>query len=67
MSGGPKGTPKMERSEREVTGIVAGEDPERRGQGDERAWSNHMNSHLAALGSIELCPKLVEEDWGGPQ
>ena len=40
VSGGPKGTPKMERSERGVTGIVAGEDPERRGQGDERECSN---------------------------
>ena len=50
LSGGPKGTPKMERSEREVIGIEAGEDPDRRGQGDKREWSNQMNSHLEELG-----------------
>ena len=48
-SGGPKGTQNGEVGEG-VTGIEAGEDPERRGQGDEREWSNHMNSHLVALG-----------------
>jgi hypothetical protein len=48
ISGGPKGTP--QRSERGVTGIEEGADPDRMGQGDKREWSNQINSHLAALG-----------------
>jgi hypothetical protein len=36
ISGGPKGTPKIQRSERGVTGMEEGADPERMGQGDKR-------------------------------
>jgi hypothetical protein len=37
--GAPRAHPKW-RGRTGVTGIAAGEDPERRGQGDEREWSN---------------------------
>ena len=68
MSGGPKGTPKMERSDRRVIGIAEGEEPERRGQGDERELSNQMNSHLAAFGKRPkpgpFVPSLLQKTWG---
>ena len=49
-SGEPKGTWRMERSSKGVTGIWEGSRSEERGQGEHRERSNQIHSHLEGLG-----------------